>query len=76
MSEFWDVYDQNRELTGKMIQRGEVFADGEFYVCCEVWIMNSKKHTPTNSIPTYWMESHNSFQECRMLIPKRMILRS
>ena len=41
MAEYWDVYDENRELTGKTIKRGDPFGENEFYVCCEVWIMNS-----------------------------------
>ena len=42
MAEYWDVYDENRELTGKTIKRGDPFGENEFYVCCEVWIVNSK----------------------------------
>lgn len=42
MTEYWDVYDVNRELTGKTIKRGEPLGENEFYVCCEVWIVNSK----------------------------------
>lgn len=42
MSEYWDVYDQNREPLGKTIQRGEAFGEGEYYVCCEVWIVNAE----------------------------------
>ncbi len=42
MAEYWDVYDGNREFTGKTIKRGEPFGENEFYVCCEVWIVNSK----------------------------------
>lgn len=42
MAEYWDIYDANRELTGKTIKRGEPFSENEFYVCCEVWMMNSK----------------------------------
>ena len=42
MAEYWDIYNENRILTGKTIKRGDVFAEGEYYVCCEMWIMNSK----------------------------------
>lgn len=42
MAEYWDIYDANRQLTGKTIKRGEPFGENEFYVCCEVWIVNSK----------------------------------
>ena len=43
MAEYWDIYDENRNLTGKTIKRGDAFAEGEYYVCCEIWIMNSKQ---------------------------------
>lgn len=42
MAEYWDIYDVNREHTGKTIKRGDAFAEGEYYVCCEIWIMNSR----------------------------------
>ncbi len=42
MAEYWDVYNENREFTGKIIKRGDPFGENEFYVCCEVWIINSK----------------------------------
>lgn len=42
MAEYWDVYDENREFVGKTIKRGDPFGKNEFYVCCEVWIINSK----------------------------------
>ncbi len=42
MAEYWDVYNANRELTGKTIKRGDPFGEDEYYVCCEVWIVNSK----------------------------------
>lgn len=42
MNEYWDVYDKNRKPIGKIIKRGDPFGENEFYVCCEVWIVNSK----------------------------------
>lgn len=42
MEEYWDIYDKNRKLQNKTIRRGDPFGDGEYYVCCEVWIVNSK----------------------------------
>lgn len=41
MEEYWDVYDKNRVFQNKTIRRGGTFADGEYYVCCEVWFQNS-----------------------------------
>ncbi len=42
MEEYWDIYNEKRELQNRKIRRGEPFNDGEYYVCCEVWITNSK----------------------------------
>ena len=42
MAEYWDLYDENRNPLGRTIKRGDAFAEGEFYVCCEIWIQNSK----------------------------------
>ena len=39
--EYWDIYDSGRNLTGKIIKRGDPLDAGEFYVSCEVWIVNS-----------------------------------
>ena len=42
MEEFWDVYDKNRVFQNRTIRRGASFAEGEYYVCCEVWFLNPK----------------------------------
>lgn len=42
MAEYWDLYDENRSLLGKTIKRGDALAEGEYYVCCEIWIQNTK----------------------------------
>lgn len=42
MAEYWDLYDANRNPLGRTIKRGEAFAEGEYYVCCEVWMQNSE----------------------------------
>jgi len=42
MAEYWDLYDANRNPLGKTIKRGDAFAEGEYYVCCEVWMQNSE----------------------------------
>lgn len=39
--EYWDLYDENRMPLNRTIKRGDKFADGEYYVCCEIWIQNS-----------------------------------
>ena len=42
MSEYWDLYDADRKPLGRTIKRGDTFAEGEYYVCCEIWIQNSE----------------------------------
>lgn len=39
--EYWDLYDADRKPLGRTIARGDKLADGEFYVCCEVWVIDS-----------------------------------
>ena len=41
MEEYWDIYDENRVLQNSTIRRGDPFKEGEYYVCCEVWFVNS-----------------------------------
>lgn len=40
--ELWDLYDANRERTGKTHIRGNQFPKGFFYLGVHVWIRNSK----------------------------------
>ena len=40
--ELWDLYDSERKPLGRTHVRGEAFGEGEYYVCVEVWIRNSK----------------------------------
>ncbi len=43
MLEFIDVIDINRLPIGKVIQRGEMLLDNEYFLSVHVWIVNSKK---------------------------------
>lgn len=40
--EVWDVYDRDRNRTGRTIVRGDVMADGEYHLVADIWIMNTK----------------------------------
>ena len=42
MDEYRDVYDKNRVFQNRTILRCDKFKEGEYYVCCEVWLKNSK----------------------------------
>lgn len=40
--ELWDLYNKNRELTGKDHIRGEEIPEGYYHLVVHVWIKNSK----------------------------------
>ena len=40
--EYWDLYDKDRNPLGRTHLRGEEFNEGEYYVCCEIWVVNSE----------------------------------
>ena len=40
--EYWDLYDSERKPLGRLHARGDEFAEGEYYVCAEVWVKNSE----------------------------------
>ena len=40
MSEFWDIYDENRNLTGRIHERGKPLADGEYHLVVHIWVQN------------------------------------
>lgn len=44
MAELWDIYDKNRNKTGRFAERGVYeFKDGEYHLVTVALIMNSKK---------------------------------
>ena len=40
--EIWDLYDKNRNLTGRTHIRGDVIPEGCYHLVVHVWIRNSK----------------------------------
>ena len=40
--EYWDLYDAERKPLGRTHARGEKFREGEYYVCCEIWVRNKE----------------------------------
>lgn len=40
--ELWDIYDKNRNLTGRQMHRGSEFDNGDFHLVVHVCIFNSK----------------------------------
>lgn len=61
MSEIWDIYDENRNLTGKTIKRCDhPRGENEYHLAVHIWIKNSKgewlisKRTPNKHFPLMW----------------------
>lgn len=58
--ELWDVYDADRNLTGRVHRRGDFLAEGDYHLIVHVWIQNSKgqflitKRSPNKGFPNLW----------------------
>lgn len=58
--EIWDIYDKDRNLTGRTHRRGEPLTDGEYHLVVHVWIQNScgqfllTKRSPNKGFPNMW----------------------
>lgn len=42
MAELWNLFDAERKPLGRTHVRGEKFNEGEYYECCEIWVVNSE----------------------------------
>lgn len=64
--ELWDIYDADRNLTGRFHRRGDFFEDGEYHLVVHVWLMNSNgeflltKRTPNKGFPNMWATTGGS----------------
>ena len=61
MAEFWDIYDENRNKTGKLAERGVYeLKEGEYHIIVTAVILNSKneilitKRAPFKTFPLMW----------------------
>ena len=60
MTEVWDLYDENREKTGALLQRNMPIPKGCYHLAVSAWIMNSKgqyllsQRHPDKQYPLYW----------------------
>lgn len=58
--ELWDVYDENRNLTGQLHRRGDPMAPGTYHLVVEAWMQNSggeyllTKRSPNKGFPNMW----------------------
>ncbi len=58
--ELWDVYDENRNLTGRTHRRGDPLPAGEYHLIVHVWLRNEAglylltKRAPNKGFPNMW----------------------
>lgn len=66
--ELWDVYDENRNLTGRLHRRGDFLEEGDYHLVVHVWLLNSKgeflltKRAPNKGYPNTWETSGGAAQ--------------
>lgn len=59
-NELWDVYDENRCLTGRLHRRGEVLSEGEYHLVVQVFVRRRAneylltKRAPTKGYGNMW----------------------
>ena len=60
MIELWDVYNRNREKTGRIIERGQEMTQDEYHLVVNAWLQNKEgkylisQRTPNKSYPLMW----------------------
>jgi len=60
MTEYWDLYDKNRNKINKVIKRGDKLSDEEYHIVINAWIKNSKneflitRRAENRSHPLMW----------------------
>ena len=58
--ELWDVYDEDRNLTGRLHRRGDPLKKGDYHLVIHVWILNSRgeflltKRSPNKGFANLW----------------------
>lgn len=58
--ELWDIYDENRNLTGCLHRRGDPLEPGEYHLVVDVWMLNRRgsflltKRSPNKGFPNMW----------------------
>lgn len=59
-AELWDIYDSNRNKTGKTLERGQPMKQDEYHLVIHAWIQNSEgkwlisKRSPNKHYPNMW----------------------
>lgn len=58
--ELWDIYDENRNLTGRLQRRGDALESGDYHLVVFAWVQNSEgkflltKRSPNKGFPNMW----------------------
>lgn len=58
--ELWDVYDENRQKTGRLHRRGDMMPKGDYHLVVHIWLMNNRgeflltKRAMTKGFPGMW----------------------
>lgn len=66
--EIWDIYDSDRNLTGRLHRRGDPLSKGEYHLVVHVWMQNSAgdflltKRSPNKGYPNMWETTGGSAQ--------------
>lgn len=66
MPEFWNIYDQYRRDTGKIVQRGDPLAVDEYHIVVNVWLRNRdgryliSRRAPGKTDPLRWESTGGS----------------
>ena len=64
--DLWDVYDENRNLTGRVHRRGDPLEKGDYHLVVHVWMLNSSgeflitKRSPNKGFPNMWESTGGS----------------
>lgn len=64
--ELWDVYDENRILTGRLHRRGDPMPKGDYHLSVHIWMQNSEgkflltKRTANKGFPLMWESTGGS----------------
>lgn len=58
--ELWDIYDENRNLTGRTHKRGDPLQDGDYHLAVHILVQNKNgevlltKRAPNKGFPNMW----------------------
>lgn len=51
MAEYWDIYDANRQPSGRLHRRGVRLKDGDYHIISEAWLVSCGKLLVTQRHP-------------------------